>query len=317
MFKSNPLGKTGLNVNPLVFGTLPMGPLQAGLSPDEGGELIRYALEQGVTLLDTAELYGTYQHINQGIKGYNGECLIASKTHAVTAGDARAHVERALREIDISCLDIVLLHGARLQAPFIDRAEVFAELLEMKKQGLIKHVGLSSHYICAMEQAAENPDVDVVHPLINRTGMGIIDGSAKQMATVIRKCADAGKGVYAMKALAGGNLISEARSSFQYVLDLPGVHALAVGLLSKEEIDGNLKLFNQGIAESQVWDKLEARRRNIRIMEQFCKGCGQCIPACTNNALYLENGKAKVKRADCILCGYCAAACPDFIIRVV
>jgi len=31
----------------------------------------------------------------------------------------------------------------------------------------------------------------------------------------------------------------------------------------------------------------------------------------------LQNGKAKIKREDCILCGYCAAACPDFIIRVV
>jgi len=31
----------------------------------------------------------------------------------------------------------------------------------------------------------------------------------------------------------------------------------------------------------------------------------------------LQIGKAKVKREDCILCSYCAAACPDFIIRVV
>jgi len=31
----------------------------------------------------------------------------------------------------------------------------------------------------------------------------------------------------------------------------------------------------------------------------------------------LQNGKAKIKREDYILCGYCAAACPDFIIRVV
>ena len=51
------LGNTGLRINPLVFGTLPMGPLQAGLSREEGGRLIRHALELGVNLLDTAELY--------------------------------------------------------------------------------------------------------------------------------------------------------------------------------------------------------------------------------------------------------------------
>ena len=316
MNKSNPLGHTGLKINPLVYGTLPLGPLQANVPPEQGGELIRYALEQGVSLLDTAELYGTYRHIHEGIKGYDGKVLIASKTHAATAADARAHVERALREIDVPYLDICHLHGARLANPFVERAEVFAELLAMKREGMIRHVGLSSHYICAIELAAEHPEVEVVHPLINKPGMGILDGSAEQMAAAIRKCADAGKGVYAMKALAGGNLIKDARASFRYVLGLPGVHAIAVGLMSKEEIDGNLALFNQGIAEEPEWRLLESRRRDIRIMEQFCKGCGACVPACTNHGIYLENGKAKVRREDCILCGYCAAACPDFIIRV-
>ncbi|PLX77906.1 MAG: aldo/keto reductase [Desulfuromonas sp.] len=311
------LGKTGLEINPLVYGTLPLGPLQADLTPEAGGELIRYALEQGVTLLDTAELYGTYRHINQGIKGYTGDLLVASKTHATTADAARTHIERALREIDLSCLDIVHLHGARLQDPFVERAEVFFELLKMKQEGMVRHLGLSGHYICAIEKAADHPDIEVVHPLINRTGMGILDGSAEQMSAAIKKCADAGKGVYAMKALAGGNLISEARASFRYVLDLPGVHALAVGLLSKEEIDGNLKLFNQDVAEPEEWEKLESRKRDIRIMEQFCKGCGQCVPACTNNGISIVEGKARVNRDDCILCGYCGAACPEFIIRVV
>lgn len=317
MYTSAALGQTGLNINRLVYGTLPLGPLQANLSHEVGGALIRYALEQGVTLLDTAELYGTYRHIHEGIKGYDGEVLIASKTHAATAADARAHVERALREIDVPSLDICHLHGARLQNPFVEREEVFAELLKMKQEGMIRHVGVSCHYICAVELAAEHAEVEVVHPLINRLGMGIIDGSAEQMAAAIKKCADAGKGIYAMKALAGGNLISDARASLRYVLDLTGVHAIAIGLLSKEEIDGNLKFFSTGKAEPAEWEKLESRKRDILIMEQFCKGCGECVPACTNNGLYLEDGKAKVRREDCILCGYCAAACPEFFIRVV
>ena len=62
------LGTTGMRVTPLIYGTLPLGPLQAGLSPAEGGRLIRHALELGVNMLDTAELYETYPHIRAGIE---------------------------------------------------------------------------------------------------------------------------------------------------------------------------------------------------------------------------------------------------------
>jgi aryl-alcohol dehydrogenase-like predicted oxidoreductase len=311
------LGATGLRVHPLVYGTLPLGPLQAAVSPEEGGRLIRYALERGVNLLDTAEMYQTYSHIRAALDGYQGEVLIATKTHANTGELARAHVERALRELNRERLDIVHLHGARVADPFIDRAEVVAELVRMKEEGKIGHVGLSSHFISAIRKAASHPEIEVIHPLINRTGMGIIDGSSEEMAAAIADCAAAGKGVYAMKALAGGNLISSARESIRFVLGLTGVHGIAIGMLSEAEIDGNLVLFESGMTEAKLWEKLEGKRRKLRIMQAFCKGCGMCVPACTNNALQVVEGKAQVDEETCILCGYCGAACPEFIIRVV
>ncbi len=313
----NRLGRTDMQVSRLVYGSLPLGPLQADLSPEEGGELLRYAIELGVNMLDTAELYGTYRHIREGLKGANKTVHVVSKTHASSAAEARKHVERALAEMDLPKLDVVHIHGARLANPFIDRAEVLAELKKMQQEGLIDFLGLSTHYICAVYQAAEHPDIDVIHPLINQAGMGILDGTAEQMAAAIAYAAGKDKGIYGMKALAGGNLIMEARDSFRYVLDLLGMHALAVGMLSREEIRANFLLTNAGLADTAVWAELEKRERKIRIMEQFCKGCGACVPACTNHGIYLKDGKAKIKREDCILCGYCAAACPEFIIRVV
>jgi aryl-alcohol dehydrogenase-like predicted oxidoreductase len=311
------LGNTGMQVSRLIFGTLPLGPLQANLSPEEGGALILHALESGVTLLDTAELYGTYSHIRNALSNFSGEVLIASKTHATSGAEARAHVEKALRELALERLDIVHIHGARLSDPCIDRAEVLEQLLLMKQEGKVGHVGISSHYIAAFQAAASRPEIEVVHPLINRTGMGIMDGSAAEMAEAIASCSKKGKGVYAMKALAGGNLISEARASIRYVLGLPGVDALALGMLSREEIDANLKLCTLDEAHDETWEILEKRRRKFKIMEKFCKGCGACVEACTADALILDEGVAKVKEEDCILCGYCAAACPEFLIRVV
>jgi len=312
-----PLGSTGLRVNRLIFGTLPLGPLQANLSAKEGGALIRHALESGITLLDTAELYGTYPHIREALCDFAGEVRIASKTHATTAAEARAHVVKALQELAIECLDIVHIHGARLADPCTERAAVLEELLLMKQEGKVGHVGISSHYIAAFRAAARHPDIEVVHPLINRIGMGIMDGGAIEMAEAIVCCSKSGKGVYAMKALAGGNLISDARASIRYVLGLPGVDALALGMLSREEIDANLKLCSLDEAHDEAWGSLEKRRRRFKIMEKFCKGCGACVDACAAQALALEAGVARVKEEECILCGYCAAACPDFLIRVV
>ena len=311
------LGATGLEINPLIFGTLPLGPLQAQLSPEEGGALIRHGVEAGINILDTAELYETYPHIKAGLSGYSGTVRITTKTHANDGPTARRHVERALRELGREQLDIVLLHGARVADPFVERVAVLDELQTMKEEGKIAHVGLSSHYICAVRKAADRPEIEVVHPLINETGMGILDGTAAEMAAAIAACAEAGKGVYAMKALAGGNLIPRARQSLRYVLGLEGVHGVAVGMLSREEIDANVALFQAGAMDVEQWQVLESRRRRLKIMERFCKGCGFCVAACTNEALGVADGTARVDEGRCILCGYCAAACPEFMIRVV
>lgn len=311
------LGRTEIEIHPLVFGTLPLGPLQAGLPSAEGGRLVRHALERGVNLIDTAELYGTYPAIREALSGYRGEVYLATKTHADNAAEARRHIEGALRDLGRDRLDIVHLHGARLADPFVERAAVFEELVKMREEGKIRHLGLSSHYISAVRRAAVHPEIDVIHPLINQRGMGILDGPADAMAAAIAGAADAGKGVYAMKALAGGNLIANARSSLEYVLGVRGVHGVAVGMLSEGEIEANLDLFAGEPREEGVWSELESRRRRLRIMDRFCKGCGQCLPACASKTIAVREGKARVDESTCILCGYCAAACPEFIIRVI
>lgn len=311
------LGNTGISIFPLIFGTLPLGPLQAGLSPSEGGRLIRHALEHGVTMIDTATLYGTYPHIREALKDWRGEVTIATKTHTADAATARLHVELALTELGLEQLDIVHVHGARVADPFKDRTAVLEELLLMKQEGKIAHVGLSSHYIEAFRRAASHPEIEVIHPLINQTGMGIIDGSAAEMAKAIADCSRAGQGVYAMKALAGGNLISTARQSLSYVTGLEGIHGVAIGMLSEQEIEANIAFFEFGQVDDKVWKGLESRRRHLKIMEQFCKGCGMCIEICGNGALTLVEGKAVVDESSCVLCGYCGSGCPEFFIRVI
>ncbi len=310
------LGRTGLFIHPLVVGTLPMGPLQANLPPAEGAAIIRHALEGGANLIDTADMYGTYAHIRGALNGISRDVFIASKTHATTREAAREHVERALRMLEVDHLDILHLHAARVLNPFGERGEVLDEMRVMRHEGKVRFLGLSTHCVPAVRAATFRDDVDVIHPLINRRGLGIMGGSMAEMASAIADAAAAGKGVYAMKALAGGNLISDARASLTWVRSLPGVHAVAVGMLSIREVEANLSLF-EGLDEPGLWRELERRVRSLRIMEVLCKGCGKCLEACPAKALSIVDGKARLHEGSCILGGYCAPACPEFAIRVV
>ena len=52
--KKKILGNTGIEVSIAGFGVLPMGPSQLALPVEEGAEIIRYALKNGINFLDTA-----------------------------------------------------------------------------------------------------------------------------------------------------------------------------------------------------------------------------------------------------------------------
>ena len=88
------LGKTGIKVSRLCFGSLTVGPCQADLNADAAGEIIAYALSLGVNFIDTAQLYKTYPHIRRGLELAGcPDAVIASKTYAYTAETARAAVD--------------------------------------------------------------------------------------------------------------------------------------------------------------------------------------------------------------------------------
>ena len=58
--------------------------------------------------------------------------------------------------------------------------------------------------------------------------------------------------------------------------------------------------------------------KEIIINHKWCKACGICVAVCPKNVLEMDLLSAKVARPDdCILCGRCEIACPDFCIKVV
>ncbi|MGI6685945.1 MAG: aldo/keto reductase [Bacillota bacterium] len=310
------LGKTGIKVSPLCFGVLPMGPLQKNLPVSVGAKLIRQALESGVNFLDTAESYRTYPYIREALDGFAGDVVISSKSDAVTYENMEKAVSEALEALGRSYIDIFHLHAARAStAVFEERAGAFKCLKDMKRKGLIRAVGIATHAVDVVKEAAKREDIDVVFPIINQAGLGIIGGSRDEMVKAIFEAYQAGKGLFAMKALAGGHLIGQVREAFDFVRSIPGISAIAIGMVHERELSVNLKLFNQ--EEITLQEDLKTNTDKKLWVSVFCKGCGTCIDACPNGALSIADGKAVVNHEACLLCGYCNPVCPEFALRVV
>ncbi len=310
------LGRTGLVVSRLCFGALTIGPLHANLSLSAGAGIIRRALEGGVNFIDTAESYDTYAYIRAALEGWDRPVVLATKSYAYTAAGMARSLEVARRELGRDVIEVFLLHEMESEHTLRGHREALEYLLAARARGLVRAVGISTHTVAGVRAAAREPEIDVIHPLFNCAGVGIRDGTADDMLSAIREAHGVGKGIYAMKALAGGHLIPRAEEALRYVLARPEIASVAVGMQSAAEVEFNLAIAGGRSVDPELRARLAEQRRRLHV-EDWCQGCGQCVERCPHGALSLVGGRAAVDPGRCLLCGYCASACAHFCLKVV
>ncbi|MDD4568809.1 MAG: aldo/keto reductase [Tepidanaerobacteraceae bacterium] len=310
------LGDTNIEVSYLCFGSLTISPLQANLSLDEGADVILSALDMGVNFIDTAEFYKNYQYINKALKKSKKELIISTKSYAYTYNGMKESVEKARRETGKDIIDIFMLHEQETRLTLKGHRDALEYLLDAKAKGLIRAIGVSTHTIEVVDAATDMDEIEIIHPIINLRGIGIKDGSLHDMEKAIEKAYKKGKGIYAMKSLGGGNLIKNKQEAFSYILSLPYLHSIAVGMKSFDEVLANVSIFEGRTVDSNVEERLKNNKR-ILLIEDWCEGCGTCVKHCQYNALRLVNGRSVVNPNLCILCGYCAGYCPEFCIKII
>ncbi|MGE5586517.1 MAG: aldo/keto reductase [Bacillota bacterium] len=328
------LGRTGLVVSRMCLGTLTIGPLQARLPLEAGASLIRAALDAGVNFIDTAELYGTYDYIREAISGRSDgdsggggrgrdrswnrdSVVIASRSYDYTYDGMRRAVERALRSMNTDYIDIFLLHEQESALTLRGHHEALRYLMDARKTGKVRAVGASTHHVSCVRAAAAMSEIDVIHPLLNRSGIGIADGTAQEMLEAVQEAHSVGKGIYSMKALGGGALLADVEGSLGWVLAQACVDSVAVGIKTLDELHMDLAIFEGRRPDDALRER--TRQNKALIIEPWCTGCGTCVARCTHGALRVapETGRAAVDTARCVLCGYCQAACPEFCMKVV
>ena len=309
------LGRSGLKVSRMCYGTLTMSPLQRDMSPEAGARLLIHAYERGVRFLDTADLYGTYPHIALALKAAP-DYVISTKAYCWDRPTAQAALERAYRGLGRDYVDLFMLHEQESLYTLRGHEEALEYLAEQKAQGHIGAVGVSTHFVACVKAAPRFPMIDVIHPLINAEGIGIQDGTREDMEAAIAAAREHGIGIFAMKPLGGGHLISGSRAALEYALNNPLLDAVAIGMQSVEEIDADVAMFE---GDPTAFDQLEKLRHRLRrvMVHDWCEGCGKCAARCRQKAIKVVNGRAVVDQEKCVYCGYCARACPQFCIKVV
>jgi aryl-alcohol dehydrogenase-like predicted oxidoreductase len=156
------LGRSGLAVSRLAFGTWQLGGDWGPTDTAAALDAIRRAADEGVTLFDTAQAYGfgqSEQLLSAALRGVpREEVVIATKgglrsTDAGLVRDASARwisegVHASLRALDTDYVDLYQLHWPDPATPFEETAEALAKLIA---EGKIRHVGVSNFDIEQIE----------------------------------------------------------------------------------------------------------------------------------------------------------------------
>ncbi|SHI68686.1 Predicted oxidoreductase [Dethiosulfatibacter aminovorans DSM 17477] len=301
----------------ICYGTLALSPLQCEYSLERKAELLLYGYERGMNFFDTAELYDNYDIFSELLKKVDREdIIISTKSYAWSEETAEKSIEKALKEMDTAYIDIFMLHEQESIHTFRGHYDAVKRLLKYKEDGIIRHFGISTHFHSAVRDLADKDEIEIIHPIFNRKGLGIVDGTIDDMTESINLAKQNGKKILSMKPLGGGHLTEAPADALKFSFESPLVDWTAVGMRYEEEIDFNLAVLNNEDPEGFLEDSINNKKRKLKIA-YWCTGCGNCVERCQQGALKITDGKCIVDSDKCVLCSYCASACDEFCIKIV
>jgi pyridoxine 4-dehydrogenase len=190
-----------LTVNRMGYGAMQLaGPHVFGPPADRAAAIavLREAIELGINHIDTADFYGphvTNQIISEALRPYPQDLRIVTKVGAIRDAEGnwpqarspkelREQVHDNLRNLGVDVLDVVNLRIGGFDRPEPGSvAESFGALAEMRKEGLIRHLGISTASAEQVKEAQEIAPVVCVqnmYNVANRADDDLIDVLAKQ-----------------------------------------------------------------------------------------------------------------------------------------
>ncbi len=178
--KTTQLGRTGLEVTRLGFGSWALGGgnWEFGWGPqddDESIAAIHHALELGINWIDTAAAYGfgrSEQIVGRALQGVAERPYVFTKcsllegpdrtvTHSLRRDSILREAEGSLRRLGVDAIDLYQIHWPNPEAEI---EEGWAALAELKQQGLVRHIGVSNFDVDQLRRIAQIAPIETLQP---------------------------------------------------------------------------------------------------------------------------------------------------------
>ena len=250
------LGRTGAKVTTMTLGTAPCG-MSPDIPPSEIAKIINYAVDQGITSIDTAPSYvQSEEGIGLALGKRRKDVFLASKVLADTIDDAEKSLSKSLQLLKTDSIDLVYYHsvGSHDVPRAMEPDGVFSWLVKQKQAGKFRFLGISGHHKPgSFAQLLETGEVDVLLTIINFVDH-LTYGFEEKVLPIARKN---NVGIVAMKVFGGARKcagsyanpkappeldLEHLELAIRYAMSVPGVNTLNLGVHNMEQVRKNIEM---------------------------------------------------------------------------
>lgn len=346
----------------LGFGCMRLPMKRKKVDHDETKKMVDLFMREGFNYFDTARGYIEEQSEDAVreclVKRYPRESYILTDKltggYLKTAADVRPFFENQLKKCGVDYFDFYLMHAqTRENYGHFKECRAYEQAYEFKKEGRIKHFGISFHDSAEMLEMIlnEHPEIEVVQLQLNYVDF---DDPAVQSRKCYEVCRKYDKPVIVMEPVKGGNLVnlpknakgifeslnggSNASYAIRFAAGFDGVFMVLSGMSNMEQMSDNISYMKDfkplNDAEMKAVEEVTKVFKSMNLIA--CTACRYCVDGCPKNIVipdlfacmnskhihhdwnadYYYNEICTVgsgKASDCIGCGKCEKACPQHL----
>ncbi len=314
-------------------------------------ETVDFALAQGINYIDLAGGHAAiFPGVGKALQGQRKNVMLQVHFGAdytsgeygwnMTLDGVKRSVDWQLTKLGTDYIDFGFMHCIDELADLeqYEKRGILQFLLDRKAEGVVKHLGLSTHAPVLANKVLDMGLIDMLMFSINPMydyGQGDYSiGSGSERYALYTRCAKEGVGISVMKPFNAGQLLDAKKSPFrqaltpaqciQYALDRPGVLTVLPGAAGIEELQRILAYLDAPSEErdySVIGSFTPAETKGSCVYCKHCQPCPAGIDiglvnkyydlAKLGDSLAAEHYRTlEQNAADCVQCGHCNSRCP-------